>query len=403
MAEMSENVVEEAVAGDKKEEAEEQKDDQNEEGHSDKGKKTSQQEEDEDDEDMETLKKPASKLAKAKAKAKSKAASMLKRPAASSSRLSTPKKQKVEKVSEDDVNDDGDQDEDDEMHVMKKPASKGKGVIQKKPSTKSSISKQVAKAAPKPKSKKEGFLAKFQPNFSEEHDDKDDDQEHGEEEEPEEDPEVDGSRDRSKSNRFFHLMKKGDLPEAVLAAWNASHSRQKQTELINSLFIKKGRTYIVKPDFELPETYKKVRETERVDSAKDAQSGFGKTIFCRKFGLSEEDLAKCVESGEVRAFKSGGVTLYAAVNVQISSGVNKKTMEQLGMEERSLSDEASKAFLAVFETLEPTVNLDGPSSSRPTTLKNSLPGRETQMQIGLIMNSCLFGSCFLRIVIYIYT
>jgi hypothetical protein len=90
----------------------------------------------------------------------------------------------------------------------------------------------------------------------------------------------------------------------------------------------------VNSHFNNTDSYKKTRETERVDTAKDSPSGFGKTIFCRKYGLPQEDLEACVASGEVRAFTSGDVTLYAAVNVQMESGVNKKTKETLGMQEQ---------------------------------------------------------------------
>ena len=64
-----------------------------------------------------------------------------------------------------------------------------------------------------------------------------------EEEEKEEDEEIDPGlgRDRSKIVRFFNMMKKSELPEAVLEAWKACTSRMKQTSLINNLFEKRGK------------------------------------------------------------------------------------------------------------------------------------------------------------------
>ena len=365
------------------------------------GQKEEASEEGDGDQSTISLKKPASKLAKQKAKEKAKAKlspKLMKRPASSSSALPKQKKPKYHAIPS---QDEEDEDEETQPVVMKKPASKGNGVIQtiqKKPSTNKvpkSAPKSAPKSGPKSKSKTLDLLEKFKVEEPEE----DDSQEKGEEETPETDPEEepDKSRDRSKSNKFFVMMKRGDLPHAVLQAWNEASSRTKQTELINSLFVKQGRNYVVDPNYELPSTYRKTRETERTDSAKDSQSGFGKMIFCRKYGLTEEDLEQCVASGEVRAFKSGGVTLYAAVNVQMESGVNKKTKEELGMDEKQLNAETSKAFMSVFENLEPTVNLEGPSSARPTTSRKPLPGNQSNLQIGLIMCSCLFGSCFLRI------
>ena len=41
-------------------------------------------------------------------------------------------------------------------------------------------------------------------------------------------------------NKFFSMMRSGGLPEAVLAVWKTADSRDKQTELINQVFVKSG-------------------------------------------------------------------------------------------------------------------------------------------------------------------
>lgn len=153
------------------------------------------------------------------------------------------------------------------------------------------------------------------------------------------------------------MMKKSELPEAVLEAWKACTSRMKQTSLINNLFEKRGKNYYLKPEIELPEVYQKRRETEREDKAEDVQSGFGETIFCKKHNLSKEELQLCVQTGEVRSWKSGNVWLYAAVNVKVSSGVAKKTTENLQTREHQLDQESAQAFLDVFNNLEPDVTI----------------------------------------------
>lgn len=165
------------------------------------------------------------------------------------------------------------------------------------------------------------------------------------------------SRDRSKSNKFFSMMRSGGLPEAALAALKTADSRDKQTELINQVFVKSGSKLAANDNFELPNSYRKDRIMERADTATDAQSGFGRTIFKRKMNLNDGDLDECVRTGEVRYFKSGDVWLYAAVNVQISSGNSKKSVENLKGKEVDLAPEAAAAFASIFTSMEPEVKL----------------------------------------------
>lgn len=257
-----------------------------------------------------------------------------------------------------------DEDEDDEPPVLKKPAAKN---IQKNKKT-ASMKRPAMSKEETPAPKKQGQAGKLQMAEEEKtKEEKNEDQEEGEEEHPrEEDPmddEDNETRDRSKSVRFFNMMRKSELFQAVLEAWQASDSRMKQTRLINGLFVKQGKNYVINSKFELPTKYEKNRETSRTDKAMDAQSGYGKTIFMKMMNLTWEELENCLKTGEVRSFESGGVALYAAVNVVNESSVAKTTTERLGMEEVEMDAAASKAFLKVFENVEPEVQLDNPSSS----------------------------------------
>ena len=238
-----------------------------------------------------------------------------------------------------------------EKTEKKQPEKKDKkGSANKKKSDKKEKKEKVEK-----KSKKAEMLEAFTVKEEE----KEENEEEGEEEDKEEDPDYTETeaRDRSKSNRFFTMLNTGGLPEAVLSAWQSAGTRKKQTEIINGLFLKKGGKLVIDQSFMMPTTYQKDRTTERVDSAKDSQSGFGRLIFCRQNNLSPDDLDECVRNGEVRKFKSGDIWLYSAVNVQVESEVRKSTKEMLGGNSVDLTEEAATAFTAVFDRMVPEVNL----------------------------------------------
>ena len=208
-----------------------------------------------------------------------------------------------------------------------------------------------------------------------------------EDEELEEDENT--SRDRSKSNKFFSMMRSGGLPHAVLEAWQNADSREKQTALINQVFVKAGGKLVIKENFELPSSYRKDRVTERADTATDAQSGYGRTIFKRKMNLTDEDLDECVRTGEVRCFKSGDVWLYAAVNVQMTSGVSKKSVENLQGKEVALAPEAARAFANIFSSMEPEVNLQNNAAANQGSLPASGHGGAGPF-LGFILAACMF-------------
>eukprot|EP00438_Fugacium_kawagutii_P008780 Skav235595 [mRNA] locus=scaffold3336:10446:11744:+ [translate_table: standard] len=248
----------------------------------------------------------------------------------------------------------------------KGPKGKGKGSGKPGSNKKEKAEKPPKKDKPEKttKSKAEAMMENFvvpEDDEQEEENEKPDSQEEGDEG-------ADEGRNRSKAQKFFAMLKSNSLPQAVMDMWSTTHGREKQTNLINDLFEKKGRNYQIKADYMVPKVYASNLSTEREDKAKDQQSGYGKTIFKRKYNLSDSDLDEAVRGGEVRCFKSGSVWLYAAVNVLVESGVTKKFQENLGTEPVDIGEEAGLAFAKAFHQMVPEVNLQNPSSSaRPVT------------------------------------
>ena len=110
--------------------------------------------------------------------------------------------------------------------------------------------------------------------------------------------EIDG-RDRSKSRRFHQMLKAGSLPAAALEAWQKASTRAEQTTLINTCLKKDGKKYIIKPEFSTPSSYQMDKNMSKQERAQDIQEGFGKLIFQKKYGLSDDELNSCLSSGEV--------------------------------------------------------------------------------------------------------
>lgn len=249
-----------------------------------------------------------------------------------------------------------------------KGKSKGSGNTPKGSAGKTPKSKSQAKskADPKSKSKKSQMLENFE--IQDDDDDMGDEKDASVGEAQDEDDGADAGRNRSKSQRFFHMLKAGSLPQGVLEQWSTTHGREKQTSLINDLFEKKGKNYVIKSDYATPKVYQANKSTERTDAAKDQQSGYGRMIFKKKYNLTDEDLDEAVRGGEVRCFKTGNVWLYAAVNVLVESGITKKNTENLSTELMDLGEEAGMAFANVFDQMVPEVNLENQnqsSSARP--------------------------------------
>ena len=126
--------------------------------------------------------------------------------------------------------------------------------------------------------------------------------------------ETDG-RDRSKSRRFHQMLKAGSLPAAALEAWQKASTPAEQTTLINTCLKKDGKKYIIKPEFSTPSSYQMDKNMSKQERAQDIQEGFGKLIFQKKYGLSDDELNSCLSSGEVISWKHGGLQLFAATNI----------------------------------------------------------------------------------------
>lgn len=200
----------------------------------------------------------------------------------------------------------------------------------------------------------------------------------GEEEDPVEDdevdpgPEVEEGRDRSKSKKFFQMLRKGSLPEAAKEAWGKCANRKEQTQMINTLYKSDGKNLIVQDRFALPKSYVLEKEMEKKERALERQEGYGKTIFMRKNALSEDDLQACLDAGEVVSWKSGDLTLFAATNQTFSQEASKTSKEKMASDKISLDKTTGRAFASAFEMLSPEVQsshhrslkgLKGPSPS----------------------------------------
>lgn len=188
-------------------------------------------------------------------------------------------------------------------------------------------------------------------------------EEMGEEEDPVEDDEVeppeddpaDSARDRSKSKKFFGMLKRGSLPEAAKEAWGKCANRKEMTAMINTLFKSDGKHLVIQERFALPKSYMMEKEMAKKEKAREQQEGYGKTIFMRKNQLTEEDLQACMDSGEVVSWRSGGLTLYAATNQTFSQEASKISKEKMASDVINLDANTGRAFAACFDMMQPEV------------------------------------------------
>jgi hypothetical protein len=150
-------------------------------------------------------------------------------------------------------------------------------------------------------------------------------EEQAEEEEAEVDPllDLDAGRDRSKAKKWFGMLEAGAIPEAAAKAWQACASRGDETRLINSIFDTKGGKLVLQEKFIVPKHYTMQKTITKKENATEMEDGFGKLIFCKKYGLNDEELQQCIQSGEVVTWKSGGLRLYAARNVTLKNEAEK--------------------------------------------------------------------------------
>lgn len=281
------------------------------------------------------------------------------------------------------------------------PVPKGKGKVQGKGKGKGKANavakngakpgaKPGAKAPPTPKTPMKRPAAskveKLQENFDFAHDDEDDPmdamQEGEEEEEPEdhdgdqaEDEEDDDEkRDRVKSRKFMSMVKQGSLPGAVLDAWKHCTSRKDSTKLINTLFSKTPDGKLtLQENYTTPTAYKMERSLEKKDVAQDNANGFGRLIFKKKFGLSDDELDAAVARGEVIAWDHAGLQLFAATNVRFTCEASKSTKENISGKEVQFDERSGREFQKMFDGMQ--VNVSSPARPGPASVADKDAGK----------------------------
>lgn len=254
------------------------------------------------------------------------------------------------------------------------------------------IKKPAAKVA---KKAAESFEVDF---ASQEHAPEDPVHEQGEEEDPVEDEEVepetpDEARDRSKAKKFYGMLNKGSLPEAVKEAWSKYGNRKEQTQMINSLFKSDGRRLVIQDRFALPKQYQMEKAIQKKEKAHEQQEGFGKTIFMRKNALSEADLQACLDSGEVVSWRAQtGLTMYAATNQTFNQSAAKLSNEKLSSDAIKLCEGAGRAFASVWENIQPEL-ASGSGGPAAPALANKANAEGGDRPAGLLRSHFKFGSC----------
>ena len=126
-----------------------------------------------------------------------------------------------------------------------------------------------------------------------------------------------------KPKKRFGMLEAGAIPEAAAKAWQARASRGDQARLINSIFDTKGGKLVLQEKFIVAKHYTMQKTITKKENTTEMEDGFGKLIFCKKYGLNDEELQQCIQSGEVVTWKSGGLRLYAARNVTLKNEAEK--------------------------------------------------------------------------------
>ena len=276
------------------------------------------------------------KTAKAKASSKAKAQALFKRPAGKP----TP--------------------------VLKRPAAAGSTNEPETKKPKNVLKKPAAKAT-----------KRLVDNFKFEEDEQHDTHE-GEEEEPREEDDTEEEdapsgevRDRVKARKFMQMMKDGLIPCAAQEAYNRCSGRAEQTRLINSLFVLEGKKLVIQPKFTVPKEYTRTQDQETEDKATYRKNGFGKLIFKRMYSLTQEDLDQALSTGEVICWKSGGLTLYAAVNQEFKNSSAKNSKDSLSTGRVELDSLAGESFAKVFDAMTPSIEVSNPPGSSKQTNRPS--------------------------------
>lgn len=131
----------------------------------------------------------------------------------------------------------------------------------------------------------------------------------------------------------------------------------------NSVLEKKGGKLVLQDKFIVPKHYTMQKTISKKENATEMEEGFGKLIFCKKYGLDHEELQQCIENGEVVTWKSGGLRLYAARNVTFKNEAEKNTAEVLETDSIELDKTAGETFARVFDQVVPEVTLENIGSS----------------------------------------
>ncbi|CAJ1437567.1 unnamed protein product, partial [Effrenium voratum] len=182
---------------------------------------------------------------------------------------------------------------------------------------------------------------------------------------------VDNFKDRVKARKFMQMMKDGLIPCAAQEAYNRCSGRAEQTRLINSLFVLEGKKLVIQPKFTVPKEYTRTQDQETEDKATYRKNGFGKLIFNRMYSLTQEDLDQALSTGEVICWKSGGLTLYAAVNQEFKNSSAKNSKDSLCTGRVELDSLAGESFAKVFDAMTPSIEVSNPPGSSKQTNRPS--------------------------------
>ena len=180
-------------------------------------------------------------------------------------------------------------------------------------------------------------------------------------------------RDRSKAKRFKKLLETGSLPEQVLEAWSRCGSRHEQTATIKTLFKMENNRLVMTEDYTLPKMYQHKQQYTSSEAALSNKDGFGKLIFKKRNNLSEEELQECLRDGSVVKWQSGDIDLYAARNIQITKGAEKKVSDEMQGKSVELDDESSVLMHNAFTSMESDLKLEKLSRGKSSYALDSQP------------------------------
>ena len=139
---------------------------------------------------------------------------------------------------------------------------------------------------------------------------------------PQNDDEGGERRDRMKHYYFEQGLKRGELSDEVKKAWEgAKGNRKQETELINSVMVKKGGRFVADPY--APGFMEVMSRYEKHWFAKE-QKAYPKAVIIGKLG-SKRALDEALEDGDVKeVHDEGGRTLYAFCTMKVTEERGKQ-------------------------------------------------------------------------------